>query len=575
MTILLGFAFLAGFATVISPCVLPVLPIILASGLAGGRSRPLGVVLGLVISFSFFTLFLSVLVHATGVSPDWLRYVAIASLALFGCITFSSRLSDWFSRLTQPLAQLGSRIDSKLSSSASSGGAIGGFILGAALGLLWTPCAGPILASVTALAATRTVNGQAIALTAAYAIGFGVPMLVVAYGGQRFIASSKFLSRHAEALRRTFGVLTILTAIGIATHADAKLQTALTRFFPNLLPDNNQMVINKLGGQDNASDAKAVPTTNALPQIGPAPELVGVTGWVNTEPLTLAALRGKVVLIDFWTYSCINCLRTLPYLSDWYQRYKDKGFTIIGVHTPEFEFEKSLDNVRAATKRLNVLYPVALDSNYGTWNAYDNHYWPAHYLIDQKGVIRDTHFGEGNYVETENAIRALLNEKPMEKVGEAERPMFELRQTPETYLGSARASSYVSGVRLKQNAESSYNGTDHPGDDEVSLRGRWLASDESIEAREDGAQLIINFSASRVYLVLDAPTAPGATIGVLLDGREPRAAEHTDDMNAEGRIEVREPRKYDIVKLSKPERHTLQLLFPRGVRAYAFTFGNE
>jgi cytochrome c biogenesis protein CcdA/thiol-disulfide isomerase/thioredoxin len=593
MAILIAFAFVAGVATVISPCIIPILPVVLASGLAGGKSRPFGVVLGLVVSFSFFTLLLSTIIHATGISPDWLRYAAIGTLLFFGCVTFSSKLSDWFSRLTQPVAQIGNRADARLSSNAWSNGFAGGLLLGTILGLLWTPCAGPILASITALAATRNLNSQAIVLTAAYALGFGVPMLLIAYGGQHFVTTSRFFSRHAGGFRRAFGIIMILTAVGIATHADAQLQIMLSRYFPNLTPDNNKSVIHALGPSDESGEridganesnkgsapsrSEQIPAVSTLPKIAVAPEFAGISNWLNSPPLTLNGLRGKVVLIDFWTYSCINCLRTLPYLSGWYQKYKNKGFTIIGVHTPEFEFEKSAENVAAAAKRLGIQYPVALDSAYETWGAYNNHYWPAHYLIDQDGFVRSVHFGEGKYVETENEIRALLKETPLESSREEmNRGLWELPLTPETYLGYGRATSYVGDIKLEPDKDKMYGNTQFPGADKVSLRGHWLADEEFIEAREDGAELFLNFSARSVYLVLAAPLSQPAVLAVHVDGKELAATERTHDMNAQGKVLVSEPRKYDIVKLARPgERHTLALTFARGLRAYAFTFGNE
>ncbi len=451
MLLLLGFAFLTGIFTVLSPCILPILPAILSAGTVQGKLRPLGIIIGLICSFTFFTLSLTAIVHATGLSPNLLRYAAIVLIFLFGLIMIFPRLSNWFAKITAPVATLGQHVQEK-----SSTGFVGGMIFGLALGLLWTPCAGPILAAITTLVATHAINLLAVLMTLSYSVGAGIPMFLIAYGGGRIIQSSRFLSQHAEGIRQFFGVLMIVVAGVLAFHWDMMLEQKLSRYLPSSMVENNtkvQQQLQQLRGE-------------TLEKMGKAPDFVGITEWINSPPLTMEELRGKVVLVDFWTYSCINCLRTLPYLEKWYADYKDQGLVIVGVHTPEFEFEKDPQNVAAAAKRLGVDYPIALDNNYKTWQAFHNNYWPAHYLIDQEGNIRMEHFGEGAYADTENEIRELLGLAPLNI---AEPQVVSMPISPETYLGYGRGRSYVVEIKPGQTAVYAYS---KPlGDDQVGLKG--------------------------------------------------------------------------------------------------------
>lgn len=539
MALLLGFAFLAGIFTVLSPCILPILPAILSAGTLQGRLRPLGIIIGLICSFTFFTLSLTAIVHATGLSPNLLRYAAILLIFLFGLIMIFPRLSNWFAALTAPIATLGQHLQGK-----SSTGFIGGMIFGLALGLLWTPCAGPILAAITTLVATHAINLLTVLMTLSYSVGAGIPMFLIAYGGSRIIQSSRFLSQHAEGIRQVFGVLMILVATVLFFHWDMMLEQKLSQYLPSSMVENNtkvQQQLQKLRGE-------------TLEKMGKAPDFVGITEWINSSPLNIEELRGKVVLVDFWTYSCINCLRTLPYLEKWYADYQDQGLVIIGVHTPEFEFEKDPQNVAAAAKRLGVEYPIALDNNYQTWQAYRNNYWPAHYLIDQEGNIRMEHFGEGGYAETENEIRQLLG---LASISIAEPKVISMPTSPETYLGSARGRSYIQEVQL---GEMAYDYTKSLGDDQVGLKGAWLVEEESITPKGDDCYLNMNFLAKRVYLVLSGSSKE--PIEVFLDGKPA------------GEFYMDGDKKYDIVSTTY-ERHLLSLKIPEGISAYAFTFGNE
>lgn len=557
MIILIVFAFLAGIATVLSPCVLPILPPLLAGSTAQGRLRPLGMILGLVLSFIVFTLALTFLVQAFGISPNILRYIAIALIFFFGLVMVFPKLSDLFSRVTAIFASAGLN----LQQANVGNGFLGGFIFGAALGLLWTPCAGPILAAITTLVATHSIDFNTILLTFAYGLGALIPLSLIAFGGKWMATSSKTLSKHADLIRRIFGILTLLTAIAIAFHWDMLLQQKIADVLPPILVEDTPFVrkeLQKLRGEIEGPENEFIQMGKGelLGNYGPAPDFRGIFGWINSKPLHIQELKGKVVLVDFWTYSCINCLRTLPYIEKWDADYKDQGLVIVGVHTPEFEFEKDMQNVQEATKRLGITYPVALDNQYETWKAYHNHYWPAHYLIDQKGEIRMMHFGEGAYGETENGIRQLLGLKTLQikEKGIGSRPL-----SSETYLGLARGASYTSEIHVTPGSNK-YGYTGPLKEGQVGLKGMWNVEDERITSESEESFLDMNLLAKQVYLVLSGQSA--VPLKVFLDGKFIRE------------ISVDGAKKYDII-VTEYGKHQLSLQVPRGVSAYAFTFGDE
>ncbi|MGH3127020.1 MAG: cytochrome c biogenesis protein DipZ, partial [Gaiellaceae bacterium] len=397
MLVLLGIAFVAGVITALSPCVLPVLPLLLAGSAASeSRWRPYAVMAGLVVSFTTFTLAGAALLSALGLPQDLLRTLAIAMLLLLAASLLSQRVAR---ALERPFLVLTRRPIARESS---------GFVMGLSAGLVMVPCAGPVLAAVAALAATGEVTWRVVLVTIAYAIGHAVPLLAIAIGGQRLTCGVRVLRTHANVLRQGAGVIVALTAIAIVLNAPEKLATAVpgyTQAFQDRVESSStgERELARLGGADTAEAVEA--------ERRGAPEIQGIERWINTPgeaPLTLGALRGRVVLVDFWTYSCINCLRTLPHLKAWDDAYRDAGLTILGVHSPEFAFERVPDNVSDAVDRLGIRYPVALDNEFATWRAYANQYWPAKYLIDRQGHVRFAHFGEGEYGRTEALIRQLL-----------------------------------------------------------------------------------------------------------------------------------------------------------------------
>lgn len=584
MILLMAFAFLAGLATVLSPCVLPVLPAILSAGASGGRYRPLGLILGFTLSFAFFTLALSSLVQILGLSANVLRYIAIAIIGFFGLVMIIPSLSNRFAWFTSSIADLGTQVQS-YSPAEGKKGFLSGIVLGAALGLVWTPCAGPILASITTLVATQHVSFNTILLTLAYTIGAAIPLLLLAYGGKWTLKHSISLSRHAETLRQVFGGIMLLTALALAFNWDFWFQEWVVKYIPAVQIEDNprvQQELRKLKGASGSGFSSSFDNKQGeeLPIITPVPELEGIIEWINSKPLTLKDLKGKVVLIDFWTYSCINCIRTFPYLRDWYTKYRDKGLVIIGVHTPEFEFEKDASNVRKAVKNFRLEYPIALDNNYKTWKAFDNSYWPAKYLIDQNGMVRAAHFGEGKYTEMENYIRSLLNEAPIsdqtEKKREEEKAQIykTYGMTPEIYLGYKKARNYASDLNIVRDTPVNYTYQPPLKSDTVGLRGEWLVGAEEAMSQSDQSFLDLNFIAARVHLVLAGSSSE--PIIVFLDGKPLPKEYQTADMNAQGELVVNEARKYDSVNLQgKNERHLLSLRIPTGIKVYAFTFGLE
>ena len=416
MVVLSLFAFIAGAATALSPCVLPVLPVALAAGSTGGRRRPLGVVTGLVVSFTFATVALVYVISALGLPDDLLRNLAIAVLAVAGIALIvpglAARLEVLLSRLTRRAPGAGKR-----------DGFGSGLLLGASLGLVYAPCAGPILAGVITVSASQDFTAGRLAVALSYGLGTAVVLYALMLGGRRLIAP---LARRSGAFGPAMGVVMVAVAILMAAELDLRFQNAIADDLPAALVnptgelEESEAVEDRLADlRGGSGDAFAEPAAAAsgdgeasdLPVLGEAPEIVGTQRWFNTpggRPLSLSSLRGEVVLIDFWTYSCINCLRTLPYLKAWDERYRDDGLRVIGVHSPEFPFERDAANVEDAVRRNDLGYAVAQDNEFATWNAYGNRFWPAKYLIDAEGNVRYTHFGEGAYEETETAIRELL-----------------------------------------------------------------------------------------------------------------------------------------------------------------------
>ncbi len=551
MLVLLAIGFAAGVITAVSPCVLPVLPVILAGGASGGRRRPYAIIAGLVASFTLFTLTAAALLSALGLPQDLLRNIAIALLFVVAATLFWPKLGLWLER---PLAFMSRRRGGDLG---------GGFVLGASLGLVFVPCAGPVLATITVLSAQHRFSVDSVLLTLAYALGAAGPMLLVSLGGQRV---ARRLRAGGDNLRRAMGVIVAAAAVAIVFNVDQSIQTSLGGYSSTLqrhIEDTSlaRKKLDSLRGGGNAFAATTAAGQSGLPVLGKAPGFVGISHWLNTpggRPLTLRSLRGKVVLVDFWTYSCINCIRTLPHLRAWYAAYHKDGLEIVGVHTPEFAFEHVLSNVRGASHRLHVTWPVALDNDYKTWTAYSNEYWPAEYLIDKTGRVRHYHFGEGEYAATEKAIRSLLSEAgravPRRTAAVADATPTE-PTTPESYLGYLRLERY-SGSPIRRNHVARYTFPARLGQSMLSYAGDWRIGGERALAVRD-ARLRLRFVARNVYVVLGGT----GRAQILVDGRP------------SGSIEVDGDRLYTVFSGPKARDALLELRFSPGVDAYSFTFG--
>jgi cytochrome c biogenesis protein CcdA/thiol-disulfide isomerase/thioredoxin len=437
MLLLVGTALVAGVLTILSPCVLPVVPIALGGGLGPGRWRPAGIVVGLAGTFTTLSVLLASALSAVGITAGAMRPLVVAVLALLALTMLVPSFGRAWARVLAPIAQRGERFPA-----AGHPGFGGGIALGAALGLVWAPCAGPLMASVIAAAASQGPSPAAAAIALVYTAGAALPIAGIALSGRVVIERLRRASG-GDRPQRVFGGLMLAACLTILLGLDTPLQQAMTRVLPAGWTDAIQLVErNPYVGQpldlatgttgDAARDASAPPGSVAVPgpgdtrlpapvatelparvtlvDDGAAPEVGGITAWINSGPLTMAALRGRVVLVHFWTFACVNCRNVQPYVKAWYARYHDDGFVVLSVHSPELSFERDVGNVRDAVKAQGVLYPVAVDPAFTTWNAYHNGYWPAFYWVDRTGEIRYVHAGEGDYAAQEAVLRALLSE---------------------------------------------------------------------------------------------------------------------------------------------------------------------
>ncbi|MGE5041931.1 MAG: cytochrome c biogenesis protein DipZ [Candidatus Levyibacteriota bacterium] len=574
MILLLGFAFLAGIVTILSPCILPILPIVLSGSVGRGKRKPLGIIVGFIVSFTFFTLFLTKIIQLTGIPADALRIVAAIILLTFGTSLFVPKFQVL-------MEQLFTKLSAFAPTAKPNTGFFGGVFIGLSIGIIWAPCVGPIMASVIALAATSKVTTETLLITLFYAVGSGIPMFLIMVGGEGLFRKIPSLRSNTGNVQKGFGVIMAFFAIGIFFHLDTNFESfiANTSYGINLINlENNKAVKNQLALlKGNTINTNNININDLFNADTPAPDFLGITHWLNTDkPISIKDLKGKVVLVDFWTYTCINCIRTLPFTTSWYNKYKNQGFVVVGIHTPEFQFEHETTNVEQAIKMYKILYPVAQDNNYSTWNNYNNEYWPAEYLIDVNGNIRRTHFGEGEYDQTEKTIQVLLKETG-KKVDTSFVPTQDQtpagRISPETYLGSARMQYYYPSGSLPNGVETFALSENIPLN-AFSYGGQWNISNESATAGEN-ASLNYNFIASNVYIIL----RPGSnsnlqTVKVYVDGKVIAPSVSGKDVK-NGIITVDSDRLYHIVDLhGKTENHTLRLQFQSpGIQVFTFTFG--
>jgi cytochrome c biogenesis protein CcdA/thiol-disulfide isomerase/thioredoxin len=543
MVVLIGIGLAAGFVTAISPCVLPVLPIVLAGGASGGTRRPYAIVAGLIATFTVSVLVAAWLLSLLGLPDDLLRNISIALLFVVAATLVFPRVGVLLER---PFLFLTRR---------RSGDLGGGFLLGASLGFVFVPCAGPVLGVVSSQAAMHRIGWKLVALTLAYAVGAAVPLLAIALGARRTVGSVSFVRSHAVTVRRALGIAMAATAVAILFDVPQHLQTALGDYTSAIQRHTEDTAF----AQRYLKQVRTKRHPNLqLVDYGTPADFGGITKWLNTpggRPLTMRGLRGKVVLVDFWTYSCINCLRTLPHLEAWDARYRKDGLVIVGVHSPEFAFEHVVGNVEDAVRRLHVKYPVAIDNQFLTWYAFGNDYWPEEYLIDRRGHLREVHAGEGDYAGTEQSIRSLLAEKGLPGATDlADHTPTEV-QTPETYLGISRLERYV-GSPLRQDRWARYSFAHVVPRDDVSYAGRWRLGEERIVAGA-GARIRLHFHAQHVYIVLSGK----GRVTIAVNGR------------ARGSFRVDGAKLYTILNEPATTDALLELGFTPGLNAYSFTFG--
>jgi cytochrome c biogenesis protein CcdA/thiol-disulfide isomerase/thioredoxin len=559
MAELLAVAFLGGLITGLSPCIVPVLPVVVAGGSAGtSKSRPYLIIGGLVVSFSFTELLGSTVLSAIGLPQNFLFWLGIGLLSVLAIGLMFSFVGEW---IEKPFSRLGT------SRYANSGG---GFVLGLSLGLVFIPCAGPILAAISTAASNHRINASSLFVTLFYAVGAALPLLVFAIVAQRAAISWKRLRSHLPVVRRTAGAILAVTTLAIALHLLDPLQRDVpgyTSALENHIESNGGIAkqLQKLSGEHANKFAKNAATAvkmSTLPQLGLAPNFTGIVSWFNTpgnKPLSLAQLKGKVVLVDFWTYSCINCQRALPHVEGWYKDYKQDGLVVVGVSTPEFAFEHVDSNVRGAAGTLGIDYPVAIDNNYGTWDAYNNEYWPAEYLIDPNGEVRAYDFGEGGYSTMESNIRSLLTANGAASLP----PRTDVpdktptnQTTPESYIGYEQA-TYDVGTAIVHNKPLVYKAPNPVPINSFAFNGTW--TDHAQEAMSGAdAQIYLHFVASDVYLVM----AGTGTVDVSFNGR------HLSTIAVSG-----VPRLYTLFSGNALQTGQLNLSFTPGVQAFDFTFG--
>lgn len=590
---LLVLAYLGGVLTILSPCILPVLPFVFARSDRPFLRSGLPLLIGMALMFA-------VVASLAAVGSQWVaqanqigRWIALVVMALFALALLLPRLAD---HLLSPFQRLGARLSARADAATDAGrGGVGtSLLIGVATGLLWAPCAGPILGLILTGAALQGASVGTSTLLLAYALGAATSLALAIWIGGRVFSALKQRLGAGEWIRRGLGVAALLAVVAIAMGWDTGVLTRLSAVSTARL---EQGLLDTLPGQaPDAGPAMMMRATDApggapLPVEGELPSLAGATGWLNSPPLTAEGLRGKVVLVDFWTYSCINCLRALPHVREWAERYRDHGLVVIGVHAPEFAFERNLGNVMRAVDDLKVTYPVALDNDFAIWRGFNNRYWPAHYFIDAQGRIRAHQFGEGNYGHSEQIIRTLLREAGHSLPDDAPAPMamamgstregVELTadmanlKSPETYLGHARAENFASPGGQQADRAADYTVPGTLALNQWALGGRWTVGDEDAQANAAGSRIAFRFHARDLHLVL-SPGEDGKPVRyrVRIDGKPP-GADAGGDAAADGTGVVDGNRLYQLIRQSGGVRERtfeIEFLDP-GVRAYAFTFG--
>jgi cytochrome c biogenesis protein CcdA/thiol-disulfide isomerase/thioredoxin len=607
MVVLLLFAVVAGAGTAITPCVLPVLPALLSASALGGRRRPFGIVLGLALTFTIAIVALAQIAKGVGLASGATRTLAVVVLIVFGLVLLIPEVAE---RVQAPLSRL-----ARFGPRTRGSGFWSGLFVGGALGFVCAPCAGPILAAVISVSASGNTSARVVAVAIAYVAGLSAVLTLYSIGGRRVMDLVRRKAR-GHIVERSLGVVLLLTGVVMATNLDVRFEDALanSKSLPSFFTDptrsleSSNAVQNRLNALRPASRfalrqreaaASGVPadvaspttaaaagvalpgvSTPSLSDLGQAPNFTDNQEWFNTpasRPLTMAGLRGHVVLVDFWTYTCINCIRTLPFLKALYADYHPYGLEIVGVETPEFTFEHEASNVQQAVQTDGIRYPVVQDNNFGTWNAYQNQDWPADYLIDASGEVRYTTVGEGGYKQSEAAVRALLFQAGVKRLP----PPITVKiptasqgvATPETYLGTDRVAQENVGFLPAVHAGTHL----YPGDgslqlNQASLKGIWNVTSQYATPVSSDGEISLDFQAAKVYLVLTSVGNVPRSVQVRLNGRPIPASVAGSDVHG-GVVTVRGQRLYSLVSMTTDEQRLLTVQLPPGVQAYDYTFG--
>jgi cytochrome c biogenesis protein CcdA/thiol-disulfide isomerase/thioredoxin len=569
-------AFVGGVLTILSPCILPVLPFVFSRADQPFRRSGLPLLTGMALTFALVAT-------AAAFGGHWVvrlnqggRYVAIAIFLVLGLTLLFPSLAE---ALTRPLVQAGAKIQGGPSSEVSVGKS---FVLGISTGLLWAPCAGPILGLILTGAAIQGPGARSSLLLLFYALGAATSLGIALLAGKKVFTAMKRSLFFDVWIRRVLGAAVIVGAVAIALGWDTGL---LTKFSFVNTAKAEEHLLSTLGAPRSAFVPVSAAAPPVLPDEGPMPDLNGAVGWINSPPLSSKSLRGKVVMIDFWTYSCINCLRALPYVEGWATKYKDAGLVVIGVHTPEFAFEKERSNVEKAVRDLKITYPVAIDSDYKIWEAFNNQYWPAHYFIDGKGRIRAHHFGEGGYDESERVIQELLKENGatslaggvlnVNATGAEAASDAKNVGSPETYVGYKRSANFASAEPIAKDSRKTYSPQPRLSLNQWALGGSWKLGEESAVLQSVPGKIVFRFHARDLHLVL-GPSKNGKPIRftVKIDGTAP-GDDHGADTDASGAGTVQGNRLYQLIRQKGAvEDRTFEIDFlDPGVEAFAFTFG--
>ena len=577
-------AYLGGVLTIVSPCILPVIPFVLARADRPFLRNGLPMLVGMALAFAVVATLASVAGGWVVSANQYGRIAALSLLAIFGVTLLFPEIAD---RLMRPLVTVGARLSQ--SADQSEGSLLAPLLLGVATGFLWAPCAGPVLGLILTGAALQGASVKTTLLLLTYAAGAATSLALALLVGGRVFAAMKRSIGAGEWIRRALGAAVLVAIVAIALGLDTGFLTNLSLGSTTSL---EQGLLDKLRPQPSTTAmsgpsmmrAKPAVENEALPVEGAAPSLDGAVEWLNSKPLTTEQLKGKVVVVDFWTYSCINCLRAIPYVRAWAEKYRDHGLVVIGVHAPEFAFERNVDNVKKAITTLGIGYPVAIDNEYKIWRAFENEYWPAHYFIDAKGQIRHHHFGEGDYDESEQVIQQLLAEAGDKNVptglvavnasgAEAASAKSDVK-SPETYVGYDRADHFVSPGGVVQDTSHVYAaGT--PQLNDWSLVGDWTIGNERAQSNAKDSAIVYRFHARDLHLVLGpSPDGHPVRFVVTIDGKAPSAA-HGVDVDPEGNGVVTAQRLYQLVRdPGAVTDHTFEIRFlDPGAQAYAFTFG--